>query len=178
MSDPIAFAGREFSRTDRLVLRGPPTAPPRPMPRSPRSWSVRAAPRCRAPDPRGRGRRQLPARHAAIGLATGEFLIAIAARTSGGARRTPGAESASAGRTSRDTVPADPHVVEHRQRLRSFLPSTSTSPVDTRGHRHAAARPIRSLWCGREIPDHAVDPGPSVPSSVRMTRPVPSVIEI
>ncbi len=84
MSDPIAFAGREFSRTDRLVLRVAPYG----------TASTDAEITAQLVGPRGTTLAELPIHAEGEGggfrldlplssLATGEFLIAIAARTSG-----------------------------------------------------------------------------------------------
>jgi VWFA-related protein len=83
MSDPIAFAGREFSRTDRLVLRVAPYG----------TASTDAEVTAQLVGPRGTTLAELPIHAEGEGggfrldlplssLATGEFLIAIAARTS------------------------------------------------------------------------------------------------
>ena len=84
MSEPIAFAGREFSRTDRLVLRVAPYG----------TASTDAEITAQLVGPRGTTLAELPIHAEGEGggfrldlplssLATGEFLIAIAARTSG-----------------------------------------------------------------------------------------------
>jgi hypothetical protein len=84
MSEPLAFAGREFSRTDRLVLRVAPYG----------TASTDAEVTAQLVGPRGSTLAELPIHAEEEGggfrldlplssLATGEFLIAIAARTPG-----------------------------------------------------------------------------------------------